>query len=173
MQVSCSVETMAPEQDCPPGQSRTPDHRTEWVFPGHWKKTLPERHAQEQKQDTATKTAPPEAQAREVSGSGWTDVQCRGLSAWSGQGCFIHDARARLGGMVTPPPRDLPFPSGSESPPHLHSWPQVTIRRCEIPNAPGGQVFLTSLIFHLAVENQFVSLGSQFLPFDEAQMKWV
>ena len=48
----------------PSRSARTPDHRTGWVLPGHWKKTLPERQLKSKGKTQLVKAALPEAQAR-------------------------------------------------------------------------------------------------------------
>ena len=101
----------------PSRSARKPGHRTGWVLAGHWKKTLPERHAQEQRRDTASRGCTSRSPGGEVSGSGWTDVLCGGSTAWSGAVAALNTMPGVTWVAGWHPTQGPPFPRGLGSTP--------------------------------------------------------
>ena len=140
MQVSCSVETMAPEQDCPPGQI---GHQITGQGGSSW--TLEEDPSWEacSRAKARHSWSRLHFQKPRLGGFRFRLDRCpvqRLVCLVRGSGCFIHDARCHLGGMVTPHP-GTPLSQGSwvnTTPTHGPRWPSG----CgDSPNGLEGQVF--------------------------------
>ena len=139
--MSCSVQ--ASELDCPPGQQGNQATGQGGSFLDTGRRPFLRGMLKSKSKTQLVKAALPEAQA------GRCPVW-RLICLVRGSGCFIHDARCHLGGMVTPHP-GTPFPRDLESTPHPLMAPgdhQVV----EIPRMDSRVKYLHSIDFPFICE---------------------
>ena len=143
MQVSCSVETMAPEQDCPPGQI---GHQITGQGGSSW--TLEEDPSWEACSRTKARHSWSRVHFQKPR---LADVQCGGSSAWSGAVAALNMMPGVTWVAGWHPTQGPLFPRGLGSTPHLLTAPgdhQVV----EIPRMDSRVKYLHSIDFPFICE---------------------